>query len=244
MIKKIIRHLLTYNPVEHINPKDNSLWARRIREDHITRYLFALKYIKRGRVLDIACGEGYGSALLAKSAQYVTGVDMSAQTIKEAKSKYYQNNKNIKFITDNALHFLKNCNQKYDVIVSFETIEHLTSYRDFLILLKKCLKRSGILIISTPNKLFSDLIAGDTFNPFHIKEFYTQELIDLVTSVFKTTPSLFLQRPVMKGNLLINAARSFFFTKKSLIISNDNSYEGLDIILVIQKTGTSPKKHR
>ncbi|KKR34072.1 MAG: hypothetical protein UT63_C0007G0027 [Candidatus Gottesmanbacteria bacterium GW2011_GWC2_39_8] len=207
----------------------------RIWEDHTSRYVFAAGKIKSGRTLDIACGEGYGSALLASYGHEVTGVDISEDTIKAAKIKYGAKKGKLSFVTSDVFEFLERNKDPYDAIISFETIEHLEEYKRFLILIKKNLKKTGVFLVSTPNKLFSDLLAGDKFNPFHVKEFYTEELISSITSVFGSKFTLYLQRPVKKDFLLFRAFVQFAFNKKSSIIIGDKNYEGLDNILVVTK---------
>jgi 2-polyprenyl-3-methyl-5-hydroxy-6-metoxy-1,4-benzoquinol methylase len=59
-----------------------------IHYEHLYRYYFALHFVKDKKVLDLACGEGYGSYILSKSAEYVTGLDIDEKTIKHASCKY------------------------------------------------------------------------------------------------------------------------------------------------------------
>lgn len=236
MIKKCINKFLANSPVEHMTPHPESWWMKKIWEDHMGRYAFAAEKIKKeSSVLDIACGEGFGSALLAPRVRRVTGVDISKQTIKEAQKKYGRLHKNLTFIIDDAFHFLENNQAPFDVILSFETIEHLKEYQRFLLLIKKNLKESsGLFILSTPNKLFSDLLAGGAFNPFHVKEFYAQELIKLLNDVFKSKPLLYLQRPIKKKHLFLGAVTNLLLNKNSSIMPADKEFEGLDMIIAVQ----------
>lgn len=188
--------------LEHMDAEKTNFFMRRTWEDHLLRYQFARKFVKGKIVLDIASGDGYGASMLAASAKRVTGVELSENSTKMAKVKY-SSNKNLNFIHSNALSFLKNNKKRYDVIVSFETIEHIAKYQLFLSLLKANLKPKGILILSTPEKRFSDFFAGGTFNPYHIKEFYYSEIKALCTKVFSNLPKVYLQRAVKKN--------SFFF---------------------------------
>ena len=91
---------------------------------HLERYAFASKHIQQGHVLDIACGVGYGTAFLAEQndgINSITGVDISAGAIQYAKERY--SHSKINFIAADAM--LYKVDEKYDVIISLETIEHL-----------------------------------------------------------------------------------------------------------------------
>ena len=148
--------------------------------EHLHRYAIVNDYIKGKKVLDIACGEGYGSNLISNEAKYVYGVDIDSQVIENAKIKYKK--ANIEFIagsTDN----IPLDDASVDVVVSFETIEHHDKHHEMMIEIKRVLKPNGIVIISTPDKLYySD--KRNAKNEFHIKELYKKEFLDLVSSYF------------------------------------------------------------
>jgi 2-polyprenyl-3-methyl-5-hydroxy-6-metoxy-1,4-benzoquinol methylase len=132
--------------------------------EHVQRYVFAGGYVKGMSVLDIACGTGYGSSLLFKAgAADVTGVDISEEAIQFALSHYGKDG--VKFIARNAEKFK---NGMYDVIVSFETLEHLEKRQQFLENLRSMIKGQGVLIISTPNKT----ITSPMKNPSKIRNVY------------------------------------------------------------------------
>jgi SAM-dependent methyltransferase len=149
--------------------------------EHWHRYHFAARWAAGKRVLDVACGEGYGSALLARVAAHVTGVDLSAQAIAHAKGAYAKLG-NVEFLA-------ASCTQipipeaSIDVAVSFETIEHIEGQAAFLDELARVLKPGGVLILSCPNKLeYSD--KRGFVNEFHVKELYREELATLVGARF------------------------------------------------------------
>src|SRR5689334_17791465 len=89
--------------------------------EHLHRYAIAAEYVKDKTVLDIACGEGYGSALLSKNATAVTGMDIDLNTITVALRKYAKNN--LKFVQGKIEDIPATANT-FDVVVSFETLEH------------------------------------------------------------------------------------------------------------------------
>ncbi|WP_422124561.1 class I SAM-dependent methyltransferase [Planococcus sp. X10-3] len=120
--------------------------------EHIARYHFAIEYAQ-GRVLDLACGVGYGAQLLAKAKnkeiEEVVAIDSDAEAIRYAKHRYYH--PKVNFLQDDALN--PRLPQKlgtFDAIISFETIEHLSDEKRFLDSLYELLKPGGLLILSTP----------------------------------------------------------------------------------------------
>lgn len=148
--------------------------------EHLHRYAFALDYVQGKKVVDIACGEGYGAHLLSATAAQVTGIDIDRTTIQKAISRYRKNN----------LHFMEGSataiplpDQVADVLISFETLEHVSEHPEFLQEIKRVLVPGGILIISTPDKKnYSDQTGYK--NPFHVKELYENEFRNLLTSGF------------------------------------------------------------
>ena len=91
--------------------------------EHWHRYAFARRFVAGKRVLDAACGEGYGSALLGEAAASVVGVDIDGPTIAHAGSRY-GNDGRVRFIEGSCTE-LPLPDASIDVVVSFETIEHL-----------------------------------------------------------------------------------------------------------------------
>jgi len=71
---------------------DTKILGAEIHYEHLHRYYFASKFVEGKRVLDLACGEGYGSYILSKSAEHVVGVDIDELTIKHASCKYIRDN--------------------------------------------------------------------------------------------------------------------------------------------------------
>lgn len=144
--------------------------------EHIYRYKFASRFVIGKRVLDIACGEGYGSFLLLKAgASDVIGIDISELACTHAKKKYGIDARL------GSVHSIPLDDNSIDIVVSFETLEHVSDLHQKLFL-KECvriLKRNGILIVSTPNKAVWDEIGGE--HPDHISELYESELESLIS---------------------------------------------------------------
>ena len=149
--------------------------------EHWHRYHFAARWCRGKRVLDVACGEGYGSALLARSAAHVTGVDISPEAVAHAKKSYAQL-ANTDFVCAPCT-ALPLPDASVDVAVTFETIEHIAEQAGFLQELARVLKPDGVLVLSCPNKLeYSD--KRGFANEFHVKELYRDELAALVGARF------------------------------------------------------------
>lgn len=166
--------------------------------EHLHRYAVASEYIKDKVVLDIACGEGYGSNLMSEVASYIYSVDIDDETVQAARLKYNKNN--IKFITGSASSIPVDSNS-IDVVVSFETIEHHDKHDEMLEEIKRVLKPNGLLIISTPDKLYySD--NRNYNNEFHIKELYKQEFKDLISIYFNKLQ--LLTQTYFSGNSILN----------------------------------------
>ena len=142
-----------------------------IRLEHMHRYHLAC-HIAQGRdVLDIACGEGYGSAMLARTARSVTGVDIAQDAIEHAERAYARDG--LEFRLGSATEIPLE-DGSVNLIVSFETIEHLTEHDRMMAELRRVLRPEGLLLISSPNKsVYSDRDSYE--NPFHARELYTEE---------------------------------------------------------------------
>jgi GT2 family glycosyltransferase/SAM-dependent methyltransferase/glycosyltransferase involved in cell wall biosynthesis len=142
--------------------------------EHWHRYLYASGWVAGKNVLDIACGEGYGSYFLAKSAARVLGVDISPEAVLHATTHYLS--PNLEFLTGSVDNIPVLGERIFDVIVSFETIEHVPAPAQaaFLREVKRLLKPGGIFIVSTPNKHFySDV--PQYKNEYHLREFQLEE---------------------------------------------------------------------
>jgi 2-polyprenyl-3-methyl-5-hydroxy-6-metoxy-1,4-benzoquinol methylase len=148
--------------------------------EHWHRYAFVAPLVRGLRVLDAACGEGYGSFLLAHDAARVTGVDISTDTTAHARERYPRDN--LEFIHGSVTE-LPLPDASVDAIVSFETIEHLPAQREMLTEFRRVLSPSGVLVISSPNRpVYNE--GGAIENHFHVKELDRVELKALLDSEF------------------------------------------------------------
>jgi SAM-dependent methyltransferase len=151
------------------------IWA-----EHWHRYLFAARHVAGKDVLDAACGEGYGSAWLARHAKSVTGLDIDVPTIASARAKYAAPALRFEVGSVAAMPF---ANASFDCAVSFETLEHLAEQDAMLAELRRVLRPDGVLIISTPNRLeYTD--KRNFRNEFHVHELYEDEFRALLAGHF------------------------------------------------------------
>jgi len=155
--------------------------VREIWYEHFHRYAFAATLCEGASVLDAACGEGYGSALLAARAARVTGVDLSGEAVSHANQRYGQQAR-LDFVEANVCD-LPFPDDHFDRVVSFETLEHLHPQEAMLAEFRRVLKPDGVLIISSPDKaIYTDKHGSD--NVFHVRELYRDELETLLAREF------------------------------------------------------------
>ncbi|MBL8311770.1 MAG: class I SAM-dependent methyltransferase [Burkholderiales bacterium] len=148
--------------------------------EHWHRYLIAQHHVAGKRVLDIPCGEGYGSHLLARHAGSVVGVDISADAVTHAATRYPR--ENLRYVAADCTR-IPEPDASFDVIVSFEMIEHILAQEEFLSEAARLLKPDGLFIISSPNRPeYTDKTGYQ--NEFHVKELDRPELKALLDAHF------------------------------------------------------------
>ena len=154
--------------------------VREIWYEHWHRYALARGLVAGRKVLDLACGEGYGSAILAESAAQVVGIDSDEQTIAHAANRYHGANLAYKAGTATTI---PAGDGEFGAIVSFETIEHLAEQASMLDEFSRVLAEDGFLVISSPDKAqYSD--ATGYQNEFHVRELYREEFLALLAPRF------------------------------------------------------------
>jgi len=149
--------------------------------EHVHRYVYSMPFVEGKDVLDIACGEGYGSALLARKAATVVGIDIDDESISNAQESYSAQS-SLRFSIGSLLS-IPVPDSSIDVITCFESIEHVTDHDQVMNEFKRILKPDGMLLLSTPNKfVYSDLTGYK--NPFHPRELYQSEFETLLSRFF------------------------------------------------------------
>lgn len=148
----------------------------RIWQDHMSRYRFAASRLRGKRVLDAACGVGYGSKIIKDAqATEVVGADIAAEAIGLARGRYAS--AGIEFLVADLM-ALDLGGRQFDAVVSFETIEHVPDAARTLGNLHRSLVAGGALFISTPNRPVTSPLRRLTdppLNPHHVVEFTARE---------------------------------------------------------------------
>lgn len=156
-------------PVERLGHDPTSPWWG----IHVARYRFAAPYAVQRRTLDIACGTGYGLPELQKRARCVIGVDLDREAARAARAEINSGAGAVLVADGAALPFKE---KSFELITSFETLEHLKHRREFLAELRRVLSAEGLCILSTPNANRTLPINGTPRNPHHLHEYTPAEL--------------------------------------------------------------------
>ncbi len=150
--------------------------------DHRGRYHFGARFVRGRYVLDIACGSGLGAdILLGAGARGVVGVDTSAAALARTRERLPAE-VSLCRADGTRLPFRDG---SLGVVMSFETLEHLEEPDLFLDDLRRVLNRDGVLILSTPNALYTKPVDGKPRNPFHVREFSPTELERMLRARFR-----------------------------------------------------------
>ncbi len=168
--------------------------------DHLTRYSYLRSACRGKNILDVACGEGYGCSLLSKGgAASVVGIDISSEAIAKAKSIFPADN--ISYIIGDVcqLEHLLPKNSKFDIICSFETIEHIQDPKAFLLSLASLRADSGIVVISAPNDY---IMTSDQNNPYHLRRYTYALLKEETEAILGPATSWLLGTPIQGYTLL------------------------------------------
>ncbi len=123
----------------------------RTENEHLARYQFAMELVAGKRVADIACGSGYGTQMLSSAgARSVHGMDISEEAVEFARQQY--NTANVTYSVGNAQDLMTISDGEFDVVVSFETIEHIEDVEAYLDEMKRILCPGGVFVVSSPDR--------------------------------------------------------------------------------------------
>jgi ubiquinone/menaquinone biosynthesis C-methylase UbiE len=166
---------------------NDDLWA-----EHIARYAFAARMASGLRVLDAGCGTGYGVTELATTAQWVVGADVASEATGYARAHATRANTSYLQASATALPFPTGA---FGLVAAFEVIEHLVSWRELLSEARRVLAPGGLLLVSTPNRLYyADSRRLDGPNPYHVHEFEFEEFHAALREYFPHVTILFQNR--------------------------------------------------
>jgi hypothetical protein len=184
-------------PMEFTGERLTSTYGGQTEIEHMHRYLLAREWCREKDVLDIASGEGYGTAMLASVARSAMGIEVAHDAVEHAMSAYARDR--LSYVVGDARE-LPVPDASCDVVVSFETIEHFTGQDRFLDEVRRVLRPEGLLIVSTPDR--DNYSPAETpANPYHVQELTSIEFETLLRSRFSDV-SMLLQRPVF-GSILM-----------------------------------------
>ena len=159
-------------------PEEN-YWYRR----HLVVYEWIAERVEGLEVVDLACGEGYGSEVLARLAASVTGVDANPEAHEHARLRYTR--PNLRFERDLVEHFTPAAGA-CDAVVFLQTIEHVEEPAPLLAHMRSLLRPGGVAYISTPNVLtLAPKGASRSSNPWHVREYRAEEFAGLLAAHFE-----------------------------------------------------------
>lgn len=150
--------------------------------EHLHRYAWVSTMAKGKDVLDIACGEGYGTSMLAAHARTAVGVDIDAAAVAHAATKYQRPNLRYVAGAANAIPIEKGAS--FDLVCCFEAIEHIEDQDGLLTEASRLLRTDGLFVVSTPNKTEYQGHSGEQ-NPFHVRELELHEFEALLRRHFE-----------------------------------------------------------
>jgi len=156
-------------------PAEN-YWYRR----HLAVYRWVADRCRGLDVVDMACGEGYGTAVLAQRAARVTGVDANPEAHEHARLKYSR--PGVRFVRD----LVESYDEPCDAIVFLQTVEHLSDPGAVLDRFRELLRPGGTAYVSTPNVLtLAPPGAEKSDNPWHVREYRSEEFRALCEESFE-----------------------------------------------------------
>lgn len=149
--------------------------------EHLARYAALAPFVRGKRVLDIACGEGYGSWFLKEwGASEVVGIDISSDAIENARKLFGRDG--VTFYSGDACRAVEHLeNGSFDLVVSFETIEHVEEPRMLLEGLRLLCAPGGGIFVSCPNDHIA--MSAESSNPYHLDKYTFEEFKELSESI-------------------------------------------------------------
>jgi SAM-dependent methyltransferase len=196
---------------------------------HLKRYRFALPWCEGKDVLDVACGVGYGSVVLAERARRVVGIDRDEAAIAYAHSRY--GGENVEFRVGDAL-ALDEPAGTYDVVCSFETIEHVPDQERFLAGIARVLRPDGVFVVSTPHV---PTTTRNPDNPFHEVELSRADFGELLARHFGDV-ELYGQRRLQSSSHrvlqrldVLGLRKRLPFLRRASVITGTRSTESLTL---------------
>jgi ubiquinone/menaquinone biosynthesis C-methylase UbiE len=148
---------------------------------HSAAYEEAARLVPIGRVLDLGCNNGYGSYKLSQYGHEVIGVDVSSEALADAKRRFSAVNLEFRQVSGLELPFESN---SFDLITSFQVIEHIVDMEPYVNEIRRVLKPGGIVAFTTPNANIRLDPGMKPWNRFHVQEFTASQLESLLRPFF------------------------------------------------------------
>lgn len=148
---------------------------------HSHAYKEAAGLVPAGRVLDLGCNNGYGSYELSRHGHRVVGVDVSAEALDDARRRFSADNLEYRQVSGQDLPFEAD---SFDLITSFQVIEHIVEMEPYLREIRRVLKPGGLAVFTTPNARIRLDPGMQPWNRFHVQEFTPEHLKETVTPFF------------------------------------------------------------
>jgi SAM-dependent methyltransferase len=149
--------------------------------EHVHRYAFAAQLVAGKAVLDVGSGEGYGSAILGKTAASVLGIDVDPASVAHSRATHASDA--VQFVEGSALQLASRAREEFDVVVCFEVLEHVADHDRVLEGIAHVLREDGVLVLSTPDREPYNAAISEP-NPFHVREVSAAELRELIRRRF------------------------------------------------------------
>ena len=217
---------------------------------HKYAYELACSCIKgEDRVLEIGCGDGYGAELLSGSGADVVALDVDLNSISFAKRKYKKSNLSFEWYDGTTIDY---ADHTFDVIVSFQVVEHVADVKRYLENIKRVLKPGGVFIITTPNRTYRLTPSQEPWNEFHLREYDLRSLKKEFDTVFPETCNYYAVSAneevlaIEKGRCLPDrsdydenklyyvfkrANFTDYYSTKDFYLSQDSIDDGLDLLV-------------